>query len=115
MPAWSRDNRNNQIITFDRTDDIHLLTFVNLCLHQEKFKGYPLQLLSEPRFRAILVSDPNNLLKSYVRIGNIDLHKCGDFHKVLRNTWKAVDNFTIEPRFHDGIYTSHFRPHINPV
>ena len=23
--------------------------------------------------------DPNNLLKSYVDIGNIDLHKCGDF------------------------------------
>ena len=59
--------------------------------------------------------DPNNLLKSYVRIGNIDLHKCGDFHKVLRNKWKAVKNFTIEPRFHARIYTSHFRPHINPV
>ena len=56
MPAWSRDNRNYQIITLDRTDDIHLLTFVNLCLHQEKFKGFSLQLLSEPRFRAILVT-----------------------------------------------------------
>jgi len=30
MPAWSRDNCNYQIITFDRTDDIHLVTFVNL-------------------------------------------------------------------------------------
>ena len=56
MPAWSRDNRNYQIITFDCTDDIHLLAFVNLCLHQEKFKGFPLQLLSEPRFRAIFVA-----------------------------------------------------------
>ena len=28
--------------------------------------------------------DPNNLLKLYVHIGNIDLHKCGDFDKVLR-------------------------------
>ena len=59
--------------------------------------------------------DPSNLLKSYVRIGKVDLHKCGDFHKVLRNKWNAVDNFTIEPRFHAGIYTSHLRLHINPV
>ena len=56
MPAWSPENCNYQIVTFDRTDDIHLVTFVNLCLHQENFKGYPLQLLSEPRFRAILVT-----------------------------------------------------------
>ena len=49
--------------------------------------------------------DPNNLLKSYVDIGNIDLHKCGDFGKVLRKYWQAVDHFMFEPCFHARIYT----------
>ena len=91
------------------------ITFANLCLHQEKFKCYQCSFWVSLVFVLTWSRDPNNLLKSYVHIGNIDLHKCGDFHKVLRKYWKAVDNFMFEPRFHAVIYTWHFQPHINPV
>ena len=83
IPAWSRDNPY-QIITFDCTDDIHLHFVCQPCLHQEKFKGYQCSFWVSLVFVLTWSRDPNNLLKSYVHIGNIDLHKYGDFDKVLR-------------------------------
>ena len=77
MSAWSRDNPY-QIIAFDCTDDIHLHFVYQPYLLQEKYKGY------QCSFSASLVFVLNNLLKSHVHIGNIDLLKCGDFDKVLR-------------------------------
>ena len=55
MPAWSRDNPY-QIITFDCTDDIHLHYFCQSLPSSGQVKGLQVQLLSEPRFRANLVT-----------------------------------------------------------